>query len=122
MAAFRELSSYISIRSSAIIATCVYTLWELRLEAQQEFIDSLPEASPRRPAALAEMTLPTTMVSFNGSVLENYPRYITNCQRYLKDLIEGKGRPELGHIDLVPARESSLLGAAVTLACVEAGS
>jgi hexokinase len=122
IAALRELAAFISVRSSALIATCVYTLWEVRLEAQQKYIDSLPESSPRRPGAEAEMTLSKTTVSFNGSVIENYPGYLSSCQRYLDELVRNSGRSDTGGIELVPAKESSLLGAAVSLACVQAGS
>lgn len=62
------------------------------------------------------------MVAFNGSVIENYPNYLSNCQRYIDDLVEGKGCPEMGGIELVPAKESSLLGAAVASACVKSSS
>ena len=58
------------------------------------------------------------MISFNGSVIENYPGYLRNCQKYINELVAGKGVPELGSIELVPAKESSLQGAAVALACV----
>jgi hexokinase len=122
IAALRRIASFVSVRSSALVATCVYTLWELRLETQQKYIDSLPETSPRRPAAEAEMTLSKTTVSFNGSVIENYPGYLSSCQRYLDELIDSCGRQDTGGIELVLAKESSLLGAAVSLACVQAGS
>lgn len=62
------------------------------------------------------------MVAFNGSVIEQYPNYRTNCQRYIDELVEGKGCAESGGIELVPAKESSLLGAAVASACVKISS
>lgn len=65
------------------------------------------------------MQLEKTTVAFNGSVIENYPGYLASCQRYIDELVEGKGCSEPRSIELVPAKESSLLGAAVGLACVE---
>lgn len=119
MAALRAIASFISVRAAALVATCVYTLWDLRLESQQVYLDSLPESSPLRPEAEADMNLDTTTVSFNGSVIENYPGFLGNCQRYVNELVETKGMAARGTIELVPAKESSLLGAAVALACVE---
>jgi hexokinase len=128
IAALRTLASLISRRSSALIATCVYTLWDLRLEAEFALAKSLPRSSPSREEALAETLLERTMVAFNGSVIENYPGYRDNCQAYVDQLAaarefggtadrEGRGTG----IDLVKAMESSLIGAAVALAaCSEA--
>lgn len=62
------------------------------------------------------------MVAFNGSVIEHYPNYLSNCQRYINELVESKGCAETGGIELVPAKESSLLGAAVASACVKGSS
>lgn len=118
LAALKELASFISVRSSALVATSVFTLWDLRLEAQQTYRDSIAESSPLRSSAEADMRLEETVVSFNGSVIENYPGYLDNCKRYLNDLVESMRLPERGRVDLIPAKESSLLGAAVALACI----
>ena len=119
LAAIKALASFVSIRSSAIVATCVFTLWDLRLDFEKQYIATLPEGSPERVAAETDLNLVTTTVAFNGSVIENYPGYLESCQRYLGELVQGKGLAEHRSIDLVPAKESSLLGAAVALACVE---
>lgn len=58
------------------------------------------------------------MVAFNGSVIEHYPNYLFNCQRYIDELVGSKG----DGIELVPAKESSLMGAAVASACVKGSS
>lgn len=119
--ALRSLASFISVRSGALVATCVYTLWDIRLEAHKAFIASLPESSDAdaRQAAEADLTLETTMVAFNGSVIENYPGYLSSCQRYVDQLVESKGCKENGNIELVPAKDSSIIGAAVASACVK---
>lgn len=117
MIALRTLASCISRRSSALMATCVYTLWQVRRESGLEYAGSLPEGSAGRAEALAETQLDRTMVAFNGSVIEHYPGYLASCQGYINGLVATEeGVP--GSIDLVAAKESSLLGAAVALACV----
>lgn len=60
------------------------------------------------------------VVAFNGSVIEQYPRYLENCQKYIDDLLSSLGVKAAG-MSLVGAKESSLLGAAVALACLEEG-
>ncbi|KXJ96735.1 hypothetical protein Micbo1qcDRAFT_191404 [Microdochium bolleyi] len=72
----------------------------------------------------------TTTVAYNGSVIEHYPNLRANCQAYLDDLVRssrfhqhanGAGAATAtvsSPVELVHAVESSLLGAAVALACV----
>ncbi|PHH61315.1 hypothetical protein CDD81_494 [Ophiocordyceps australis] len=119
LAAVKVIASFISMRSSALVATCVFTLWEHRLEIEKTYISSLPEFSPARLEAEADMKLETTTVAFNGSVIEHYTGYLDNCQRFVDDLIRSRDLSEPRSIRLVPAKESSLMGAAVALACVE---
>ncbi|EFZ02629.1 hexokinase family protein [Metarhizium robertsii] len=119
--AIKALSSFVSIRSSALVATCVYTLWDLRLDFEQQYVDTLHESSLERKRVEDDMKLESTTVAFNGSVIENYPGYLANCQRYLDELIESKSLPQPRSIGLIAAKESSLMGAAVALACVERG-
>lgn len=104
------------------MATCVYSLGEVRLESHKAYVATLPGSSPLRKTAEADLNLKKTMVAFNGSVIEQYPNYLENCQRYVDELVEGGTCPYMGGIELVPAKESSLLGAAVASACVKAGS
>lgn len=87
----------------------------------------MPPGHPFAPAIEAELALPRTLVSFNGSVIENYPHYLTTCQRAIDGLMAPSGDDDdedegglPGALDLVAAKESSLLGAAVALACLEA--
>jgi hexokinase len=115
MTALRALASFITRRSSAIVATCVYSLWDLRIESEVALAASQPEARER---ATAEAQLPQTMVAFNGSVIENYPGYLLNCQTYVDELVAAHAKTSSGAIDLVAAKESSLLGAAVALAAI----
>ncbi|KAI0129578.1 hexokinase-1 [Xylariales sp. AK1849] len=119
LSVIRSLASFVSRRSAALLAASVFSLWELRHETEAEYIQSIPEATSRASfgaEAKVEKTLPRTKVAFNGSVIERYPQYLPNCQRYMNDLVSRSEHP--GAVDLVPALESSILGAAVALACV----
>ncbi|KAK6223658.1 hexokinase [Colletotrichum tabaci] len=108
ISALRSLASFVSRRSAAIIAACLHAIWSLRLEAlgrekpEDEFPDRLGQ----------ESGLVRTMVAYNGSVIEYYPGYLAMCQGYVDALVNRKDRS----ISLVPAKESSLLGAGVALA------
>lgn len=119
IAALRTLASFVTRRSAAILAASVFALWELKVEAEEEYLEEIGddlEKSEFVAEIKAEMELPRTTVGFNGSVIEFYPEYQANCQDYIDSLVAGRGS-----IDLVPAKESSLLGAAVALACLEEG-
>lgn len=119
IAALRTLASFVTRRSAAILAASVFALWELKAEAEEAYLQDIAgdlEKSDFVSEIKAEMGLPRTTVGFNGSVIEFYPEYQANCQGYIDALVAGRGS-----IDLVPAKESSLLGAAVALACLEEG-
>lgn len=118
----RSLASFISIRSSALVATCVYSLSQVRLESDKAYVSTVPESSLLRKNTEVELNLKKTTVGFNGSVIEHYPNYLENCQRYADELVAGSECIGMGGIELVPAKESSLLGAAVASACVKADS
>jgi hexokinase len=115
MVTLRALSSRISRRSSAIVAAAIVALWELKGEAEREYQAALPDGSPFAERVDREITLDDMIVAFNGSVIERYPGYRSNCQRYIDDLV---GAGSKGRLTLVEAKESSLLGAAVSLACL----
>jgi hexokinase len=121
--AIRTLASLVSRRSSALLAASVFSLWELRHETQAEYIESVADAKDVNDTdihfvaeAAVENALPRTKVAFNGSVIERYPGYLPNCQQYINELVSTSAHA--GAVDLVPALESSILGAAVALACV----
>ncbi|KAJ2985011.1 hypothetical protein NUW58_g5761 [Xylaria curta] len=84
-------------------------------------IHTLASFISRREARGAEdlATPPHTKVAFTGSVIEHYPGYLAKCQSHITTLISGAENPTLaaGSIDLVPAVESSIIGAAVALGC-----
>ncbi|KAK7942779.1 hexokinase-1 [Apiospora aurea] len=121
LAAIRALASFISRRSAALLAASVFSLWEVRHETEAEYIttrQNTARAAPLVAEAAAEHALERTKVAFNGSVIEHYPAYQTNCQRYIDQLVGGQSKHK-GAIELVPALESSILGAAVALACTD---
>ncbi|KAH6678858.1 hexokinase-1 [Plectosphaerella plurivora] len=119
----RSLSAIISRRSAAIIAASIHAIWQLRLEGLREATADLDPSHPAKAAAAAEFTLQKTMVAYNGSVIESYPGFKQTCQNLIDELVEtSSGAAQLGgealaaRIDLVPAKESSILGAGVALA------
>lgn len=132
--ALRTISKLVTRRSAALVAAALYGLWELKIETENEYLEpqetvkstDMPFAQETR----AELDLGRVVVGFNGSVIEQYPGYRTNCQIYIdalfkrsqEQLSQGGGLSrEEALIELVPAKESSLLGAAVALACLERG-
>ncbi|KAI6305705.1 hypothetical protein MCOR34_008412 [Pyricularia oryzae] len=132
--ALRTISKLVTRRSAALVAAALYGLWELKRETENEYLEpqetvkstDMPFAQETR----AELDLGRVVVGFNGSVIEQYPGYRTNCQIYIdalfkrsqEQLSQGGGLSrEEALIELVPAKESSLLGAAVALACLERG-
>ncbi|CAJ2505453.1 Uu.00g128470.m01.CDS01 [Anthostomella pinea] len=127
LSAIRTLAVYITRRSAAILAASVFALWELRHETEAEYLAATPAVNGNVPlldSTRAEHALPATKVAFNGSVIEHYPGYRARCQGYIDGLVAGSvvdgvggGR---GSVELVPALESSILGAAVALGCAVA--
>lgn len=117
----RSLASYISRRSAAIVAASLFALWQFKNEAEADLLAS-SGSSPSHFAAAAqgELGLEGHVVAFNGSVIEHYPRYLESCQGYIDGLLSSVGAGA-GTISLAGAKESSLLGAAVALACLEEG-
>ena len=149
MAFIRDLASLISRRSAALMAGALFALWELRHETEAEaaaahvevatkknndnaikafenggVVVSVTEAQDeehnqqQQQQQQQEQAPQRTKVAFNGSVMERYPGYRVRCQGYLDTLVARSGRP--GFVDLVPAVESSLLGAAIALASADA--
>ncbi|KXH47094.1 hexokinase [Colletotrichum salicis] len=126
LSALRSLASFVSRRSAAIIAACIHAVWSLRLEALAEEKERKgstalnQEATQQGEEAEAEFhhrieketSLARTMVAYNGSVIECYPGYLAMCQTYVNALVNRSDRS----VELVPAKESSLLGAGVALA------
>lgn len=129
----RTLSSFISRRSAAIVAASVFGLWQFKIEAEEAFLNSLLQSGDESisdPDQISkfveetrlEMSLAQSKVGFNGSVIEQYPNYLANCQKHINDLVSSETSAAAAiSIDLVPAQESTLVGAAVALACVKAG-
>ncbi|KAK4159094.1 hexokinase-1 [Cladorrhinum sp. PSN259] len=126
IAFIRTLASYISRRSAAIVAASLFALWELKAETDRDLLSALSERSASGADLISqtEMELKIaqeiTTVAFNGSVIENYPGYKESLQGYIDGLIAdaSDGAVKGAGMKLVPARESSLLGAAVALACL----
>jgi hexokinase len=121
LALLKQLAAFISKRSSALVATGVHAFWNLRIDSQNKFAQTLSPGSPERESAEADRDLAETTVAYNGAVVESYPGYLDSCQSYLDDLVAGDKKEKAGNrtIRLVSAKESSLMGAAVALASLE---
>ncbi|KAA8577341.1 hypothetical protein EYC84_007304 [Monilinia fructicola] len=100
--ALQFISSLVTLRSSCLIAAGVHSLWHLRNTSES----ILPSDSAH------------TVVAYNGSVLENYPNFRSNTQKYIDMLVVASGAKS-GTVELMYAEESSLLGAAVAVACCD---
>lgn len=96
------ISSHVAHRAAGVVAAGVHALWQLRNEA--EFMTATESEH--------------TLVAYNGSVMENYPGFKETCQRRLDGLVESSGG-KAGVVELMYAEESSLLGAAVAVACLD---
>ncbi len=121
MRALKTLSSLTARRSAAIIATSAFTLWRLRSELSLEHSQTLHPITPSSSAdgevdeavrAEVDREASLTSIAFNGAVIESYPGYLPLCQGYLDELVGTDAK-----VGLVEARDSSLLGAAVAVAC-----
>lgn len=121
----RTIASYVSKRSASIVAASLFALWQLKAETEAEFLAPLSLGSPFVAETETELKISAskTTVAYNGSVIENYPGYRATLQNFLDELISGNDdgaeSDTKGSIALVEAKESSLLGAAVALACVD---
>lgn len=91
-----------SYRGSAVLAAGIHALWRLRNDTE----------------GIKATDSQHTLVAYNGSVMENYPRYQDMCQKQLDELAESSGAAASGILELEHAEESSLLGAAVAVACM----
>ncbi|RDW66335.1 phosphotransferase-2 [Coleophoma cylindrospora] len=95
LSTLRHLASHVIHRATAMIATGLYTLYLLR--------------------ASTSSSIPAKMqIAYNGSVMEQYPGFQELAQHHLELLVGSKGV-----LTLVPADDSSLLGAAVAVACLD---
>ena len=115
MRALKKLGSLVARRSSAIVATALFTLWKLRHELSLEHREVLtPDSDPDSPDVekIVEAESRRATIAFNGAVIESYPGYLEMCQSYLDGLV-GEG----AKVALAEARNSSLIGAAVAVAC-----
>lgn len=103
MQALRVIASNVAHRASSIVAVGIHALWELRNEAE----------------GVSAGAHEHSIVAYNGSVMENYPCFRAMCQRELDGMVEASGG-RAGMVELMYAEESSLVGAAVSVACLEA--
>jgi len=102
MESLRVIASHVTRRACGVLAAGVHALWDLRNSSEQ-----ISAASSQH-----------TLVAYNGSVLENYPNFRATCQKQIDNLVEASGG-KAGTVELMYAEESSLIGAAVAVACLD---
>ncbi|KAG9232792.1 hypothetical protein BJ875DRAFT_379956 [Amylocarpus encephaloides] len=102
MRAIRLTASHVAYRASGVLAAGTHALWELRNTGEN----------------ISARASSHTLVAYNGSVLENYPGFRAACQKQIDDLVLSSGGGQ-GIVELMYAEESSLLGAAVAVACID---
>jgi hexokinase len=100
--AIRQIASHVAYRASGVVAAGIHGLWQMRNIAEGIQADQSSH----------------TLVAYNGSVMENYPDFRKSCQSQLDALVQTSGG-EKGVVELMYAEESSLLGAAVAVACID---
>ncbi len=118
----RTLARHITRRSASLVAASLYALWELKAEAERDLLTTVPKTSEFAAETAAEIEIAErgkTSVAYTGSVVEQYPGYRGALQGFVDALLgEDNGKGKGGEIVMVGARESSLRGAAVALACL----
>ncbi len=102
----QNVARLISGRASAIIAVSLHALWAVNSQSETHASDDDGVNDPKEPVVIACC----------GSVIEHYPGFMHSCQGYLDALIEHTNTSQSRKLELKPAVESSLLGAAVAVA------
>ena len=98
----RSICQLVTRRAAALLATAMHALWTLLLNSEGE-----------RPT-----DGPYTTIACNGSVLEKYPSFRSQCQSFLDELTKMSGH-NAGSVVLEMAPDSSIFGAAVAASCAQ---
>ncbi|KAK0673006.1 putative hexokinase [Cercophora samala] len=111
-----SIASLVTRRSASILAASLHALHQINLEASS----SPPSHHQPSPETTTTTTTTTTTIAYTGSVIEHYPHYLSHLQSYLDQLtLNTPTTTTTTTFKLVPAKNSSLLGAAVALACMD---
>lgn len=97
----KQVTTLVSSRAAAYLATAIHALWSTRLSSEGI-----------KPDEAGHVT-----IACNGTVMERYPGFRERCQGMLDRLTGISGAHE--KVTLEMARESSIFGAAVAVACME---
>ncbi|KAK5107863.1 hypothetical protein LTR62_000623 [Meristemomyces frigidus] len=98
----REIAMLVSRRAATYLAIALHALWRLRTEAE----------------GLEAGQSSHVTVACDGTIIEKYPAFRSNCQAKLDELCVLSGAVE-GAVSLDMAPDSSIFGAAVAVACIQ---
>jgi len=98
----RQVSELVARRAAAYLATAIHALWYLRTSSE----GLMPECA-------GHMT-----IGSNGSVIEKYPAFRSQCQAHVDELTAMSGA-DPHSVVLEIADEAAIFGAAVAAACLK---
>ena len=105
----RDVTRLVTHRAAAYLATALHALWMVYADAEKSLATANSDDEQAAFATRANVT-----IACHGTIAEQYPGYRARCQRYLDDMCDGTRA-----ITLALAPDSSILGAAVAVACLE---
>jgi hexokinase len=117
----RRVSQLVSRRAAAYLATGIHSMWCLRNQAEcsttsSPATESAIKESPEVTVVENEDTSNNLSIACDGTVINKYPGFRSTCQSYLDQLTEETHPGSDASIQLTPAPESAILGAAVAVA------
>lgn len=114
----RRICQTVSRRAAGYLATAIHSMWCLRNEVEfpaTPTTGSLDKESPE--VTVIESEDPGTIsIACDGTVINKYPGFQDTCQSYLNQLTAETHPGSRCAIQLNPAPESAILGAAVAVA------
>jgi hexokinase len=120
-----SLANSIPKRAAAILAAAIHAVWSLNTKTEIQPQQYLSDPHDHLRAQSQDQVLSPdeqhpqhiSRIAYDGSVIQFYPHFKDSCQAYIDTLLSRSGYE--GALVLECASESSLLGAAVAVACVD---
>jgi hexokinase len=117
----RRVCQLVSRRAAGYLATGIHSMWCLRNEAEfstasSAVSESAIKESPEVTVVENEDTSKNLSIACDGTVINKYPGFRSTCQSFLDQLTQETHPGCNASIQLNPAPESAILGAAVAVA------